>query len=158
MLGHTTHKAVLSEAAMTNGTEKNSIPTDSPESLRRFASWVFVICSCLLTLAIAFAVVWIGIKSPNYFIVSVRHFPVVVGLPLAGVAALFIVIVCKIVSGEKLSFSVFGFKFEGASGPVVLWVLCFLAITLAIFMLWDKTSGDEIKLRPDTSAMPGLKP
>jgi hypothetical protein len=112
----------------------------------------------VVTLAIAFVVVWIGIKSPNYFIVSVRHFPTVVGLPLAGVAALFIVMVFKIVTGDKLSFTALGFKFEGASGPVVLWVLCFLAITLAIFTLWDKTSGDEIKLRPETNAMPGLKP
>ena len=71
--------------------------------------------------------------------VSVRHFPQLLACRWPGVAALFIVMVCKIFTGDKLSFSALGFKFEGASGPVVLWVLCFLAITLAIFTLWDKT-------------------
>ena len=141
---------------MVTNDEPNARETESA-SLQRFATWTFVICSCVLTLALAFIVLWIGIKSPNYFIVSVRHFPTVIGLTLAGVAALFIVTMCKVVTGEKLSFSALGFKFEGASGPVVLWVVCFLAITLAIFTLWDKTSNDEIKLRTETE-MPGLRP
>jgi hypothetical protein len=138
--------------------DESSTSEKESGSLQRFATWAFVIGACVLTLALAFIVVWIGIKNPSYFIVTVRHFRAVVGLLLAGVAALFIVTVCKVVTGEELSFSALGFKFEGASGPVVLWVLCFLAITLAIFTLWDKTSNDEIKLRPETKEMPGLKP
>jgi hypothetical protein len=120
--------------------ESESKSDDWLESLRRFATWAFVLCSCVLTLAIAFLVIMMGLTSPNYFIISVRHFPAVVGLPLAAAASLFIVIILKIVGGEKLSFSLFGLKFDGVSGPVVLWVLCFLAMTLAIYMLWDKTS------------------
>jgi hypothetical protein len=110
-----------------------------------------------MTLAIAVLIVVIGFTSPNYFLVSVRHFPAVVGLPMAGVASLFIVMVCKIVSGEKLAFSALGFKFEGASGPIALWVMCFLAMTLAIFMLWDKTSNDGIRVKPSTNDMPVLE-
>jgi hypothetical protein len=36
----------------------------------------------------------------------------------------------------KLEFEALGFKFRGASGPVVLWVLCYFAITLSIKLLW----------------------
>ena len=58
---------------------------------------------------------------------------------MAGIASLFIVLVCEVFSRDKVKFKVLWLEFEGASGKVVLWVFCFLAITLAIYMLWDKT-------------------
>jgi len=36
----------------------------------------------------------------------------------------------------QIKFDALGFHFEGASGPIVMWVICFLAITLAIKVLW----------------------
>ena len=36
-------------------------------------------------------------------------------------------------------FSFLGFEFEGASGPVVLWVLCFLAQMFGIWLLWNRS-------------------
>ena len=39
--------------------------------------------------------------------------------------ALLIVLSLHYVAGE-IKFDVIGFKFEGASGPVVLWIMCFL--------------------------------
>jgi hypothetical protein len=35
-----------------------------------------------------------------------------------------------------IEFEGLGFKFKGASGPVVLWVFCFLAIAGAIKLVW----------------------
>jgi hypothetical protein len=65
-----------------------------------------------------------------------QHFAAVVGLPFAALLAAFIVIALKHVEGP-LRFEGLGFKFEGGSGEVVLWVICFLAITTAIRVLWS---------------------
>ena len=61
--------------------------------------------------------------------------PAMLGIPWAGGAALIVVLLFKPVFGD-MEFEALGFKFKGASGPVVLWVLCFLAETLAIATLW----------------------
>ena len=115
--------------------------------LRKFASWAFVLCSCIVTLVLAYLLIRGSMGWPDFFVIAIRHFPAVVGLPLAAVASLFIVIVLKVISGEKLSFKIWGLNFEGASGPVILWMLCFLAMALAINTLWDKKSDDPISFR-----------
>jgi hypothetical protein len=35
-----------------------------------------------------------------------------------------------------IEFEAAGFKFRGASGPVVLWIFCYLAIVTSIKLLW----------------------
>ncbi len=64
-----------------------------------------------------------------------EHFAAIVGLPGAAVAAMFIVLMLEQTHGE-IKFEVLQVKFRGASGPVVLWVLCYLAITGSIKLLW----------------------
>ncbi len=64
-----------------------------------------------------------------------QHFAAVVGLPAAGILALWIVTILRSQSGP-IEFEAAGLRFRGASGPVVLWVLCFLAIAVAIRLLW----------------------
>jgi hypothetical protein len=63
------------------------------------------------------------------------HFASVIGLPCAAAAAFVIIALFRVTEG-RIKFEVIGFKFEGASGPIVMWVLCFLAIAAAIRMLW----------------------
>jgi uncharacterized membrane protein len=63
------------------------------------------------------------------------HFAALVGLPAAALAALCLVLVLEVKSGP-IEFEGFGFKFRGASGEVILWVICFLAIATAIKLLW----------------------
>jgi hypothetical protein len=36
----------------------------------------------------------------------------------------------------RIEFEGFGFKFRGASGEIILWVICFFAIVTAIKLLW----------------------
>ena len=66
-----------------------------------------------------------------------KQTPAMLVVPWAGGAAMIVVLLFKPVFGE-MEFKALGFKFKGASGPVVLWVLCFLAETLAIRTLWMK--------------------
>lgn len=64
-----------------------------------------------------------------------EHFAATVGLPFAAIAALVLVIILEASSGP-MEFEALGFRFKGASGQVVLWIAVFLAITLAIKLLW----------------------
>jgi hypothetical protein len=64
-----------------------------------------------------------------------EHPGAVLGLPLAALAALCIVLFLEAKSG-RIEFEGFGFKFRGASGEIILWVICFLAITSSIRLLW----------------------
>lgn len=64
-----------------------------------------------------------------------QHFAAVFGLPFAALLAAFIVVALRHAEGP-LKFEGLGFKFEGGSGEVVLWVLCFLAIATALRLLW----------------------
>ena len=59
----------------------------------------------------------------------------VVGIPMAAASSFCVVWVLEATSG-KIQFEAIGFKFSGASGPVVLWVMSFLAFVLAIRLLW----------------------
>lgn len=64
-----------------------------------------------------------------------QRFPVVVLLPTAGVAAFAVVFLFRQAAGP-IELEAFTIKFKGAAGPVFLWILCFLAMALAIKWLW----------------------
>jgi len=80
---------------------------------------------------------WISIGAIRLISVDVvrNHFAVVIGLPMAGILALWVVTILRSQSGP-IEFEAVGFKFRGASGPVVLWIACFLSIAIAIRLLW----------------------
>ena len=56
-------------------------------------------------------------------------------VPMAALVAFCVVIILEWTAGE-IKFKGFSFEFEGASGPIVLWVLCFLAIVAALRAFW----------------------
>ena len=91
--------------------------------------------------ALLFGAAWLkamyasGLYDENLYRELLRHTAASVGLPLAALAALCIVILLEIYSGD-IEFEGFGFKFKGASGPVILWVICFLSMVAAIRTLW----------------------
>ncbi len=93
-----------------------------------------------LVVPIATVVILSGILSlaPSGFLMEIvkAHFAATVGLPVAAVFSVFLVVVLQQASGP-VKFEGLGFKFEGTSGQVVLWVLCFLAIACAIKLLWN---------------------
>ncbi len=63
------------------------------------------------------------------------HPAAALGLPSGALAALCIVLFLEAKSG-RIEFEGFGFKFRGASGEIILWVICFLAIVGATKLLW----------------------
>lgn len=64
------------------------------------------------------------------------HFAATVGLPIAALAALFVVLFLEVKSGGRIEFEAWGLKFKGASGEVILFVVVFLAFVTAIKVLW----------------------
>jgi hypothetical protein len=75
-------------------------------------------------------------QAAPWMVEAVReHFAAVIGLPAAALGALCLVLVLEVKSGP-IEFEGFGFKFRGASGEIILWVICFLATAAAIKLLW----------------------
>ena len=63
------------------------------------------------------------------------HFAATIGLPAAGMASLCLVLVLRTVAGP-IKFKGLGFEFDGAAGPIIMWVICFLAIAIGIKTTW----------------------
>jgi hypothetical protein len=64
-----------------------------------------------------------------------QQVPAMIGLPAAAVASLGLVLLLENTSGA-IEFEAVGLKFRGASGPIILWAVCFLAISMAIKLTW----------------------
>jgi hypothetical protein len=109
--------------------------------LRLCASWIAVGGTALLAsyffLFLAYQLIW-GPSVPESWLAILldEHYAAMAGTPLAAVTAFCIVSVLKVTNGP-IEFEGFGFKFRGASGPIVLWLLCFGAIACAFYFLWS---------------------
>ena len=110
---------------------------DSPRRSHRDAVALLAL-ACLVIVGIGFLVAiasFAALKTGELSKIMLAHFPAIVGLPFAALLALVIVLFLESRSGN-LEFEAIGLKFRGASGPIVLWVLAFLAIVLAVRSLW----------------------
>lgn len=65
-----------------------------------------------------------------------NHYAFFVGVPASAIVAYVLVSVLENTRG-KVEFEAVGFKFKGASGPIVLWVIVFLALVIAIRLTWS---------------------
>ena len=59
---------------------------------------------------------------------------------IASSISLLVVLLLKFTAGN-IEFEILALKFKGASGPVVLWILCFLATILGIYVLSPGATG-----------------
>ena len=80
-------------------------------------------------------IVTLFLHDPTFLNLLYKHLSVFIGIPIAGITAFCIVVVLEVQTG-KIEIEGLGFKFKGASGPVILWIFCFLALTGAIKLLW----------------------
>ena len=97
--------------------------------------WAAIIGSCLLGAVYLFWLIW-GFNYDMRFIdIMYQHLAAVIGIPGAVITAFVIVSVLEHVSGP-IKFEGLGFKFEGASGPIIMWVIVFLALVGGIRLLW----------------------
>lgn len=64
-----------------------------------------------------------------------QHFLAIVGLPAGGIFAFLIVSTFETTSGN-IEFETFGIKFKGAAGPILMWVIAYIAIVFSIHLVW----------------------
>ena len=70
---------------------------------------------------------WVNRFDPVLTELVVKNFPAIIGLPFAFIAA-FVVVAPFRQGSAPIEFGGFGVSFKGASGEIILWILCFLAI------------------------------
>jgi hypothetical protein len=118
-----------------------------PESLFKRALKGFLLSITMLLLAYMVGVFAYGVWSIStrilqkdavvdlYMTTIFDHFAATVGLSFAALGSLCLVLLLRYSAGP-IEFEGMGFKFKGASGPIILWVICFLAMVSAIKLLW----------------------
>jgi len=107
---------------------------------RRISQWAAVGGTGIATIFFFFFLVW-HIINPTHsdgWLISIIHsqYAATIGVPLSAIAAFSIVTILNVISNGEIEFSFIGFTFKGASGPVILWVICFLAIIFGFHILW----------------------
>ena len=106
-------------------------------NLQLIMSWIVII---VLTIFGVYALVKLSsvhkTEGEYWKTLISEQFPVLVGLPMAGLGALFVTLILRISTGE-LEFEIAGLKFKGGAAPIVFWIVCFLSIVISIQLLWQ---------------------
>jgi len=114
---------------------------EQPERLSKESPVQAVLKQVILIGFVAFFITYFGyllyeIVTGGWILTRIQeNFAGTVVMAFAALVALFVVLLLQYSAGN-IEFEMPGFKFRGASGPVVLWVLCFLAVSAAIKLLW----------------------
>jgi hypothetical protein len=116
--------------------------TSSEASLRRIASWVAIMGTCLLAAYFFSFMIYHSCQKTSsegswFLQILEKHFAAALGVPLSAISSTCVILLLKATTGP-IEFEGMGFKFRGASGPIILWILCFLAIILGVYLLWNK--------------------
>ena len=65
-----------------------------------------------------------------------RNHPITVaGIPIAGCTSFLVIAFYGAVAGP-IKISIWGIQIEGAGGPVIIWVICLLALAFAARLTW----------------------
>lgn len=129
--------------------EPIELPADSPQldehesDIARmrfvFSKWI-LICVMMTTALLLFSVfgllMWQADNRERLIAFIFAHASVATGIPFSAAIAMFVVLMLRTTQGP-VEFEVVGFKFRGASGPIIMWVLCFLVIIAATKLLWS---------------------
>jgi len=113
--------------------------TNSNQKTLRGVSYWLIVAAASVYAAFHFGfIIWQATRDRGWLVDEIikKHYASVIVLPSFGFAALCLIILLDQRSPEKMKFKALGFEFEGASGPVVLWIACFLACACALKLTW----------------------
>jgi len=97
---------------------------------------LFAFSLTILVLAVLyFSAIYRGIQDGVWLPIIKDPFVAAFGFPLSVIVSFAIVQILRGFHGP-IEFQAFGMKFMGATGPVLLWLLCFLGIAWGISFLW----------------------
>lgn len=104
------------------------------EEAYRFAAFFVAIVTSLVVLAITILPAFV--KKDDWRSAIVRSHPTTaLGIPVAGCSSFVVITFFGAVAGP-IKINLWGLQIEGAGGPVLLWILCLLALSLAARMTW----------------------
>ena len=118
--------------------ENDSLEKEKKSSRNLIVTWglvsvigsgVFFVCSLAILMIYSFC------NDEQWLEMGKEHSAASVGIPLAIVIAFLLVSILQVTSG-KIEFQALGFKFSGASGPIIMWIACFLSMIVALRLLW----------------------
>ena len=101
-------------------------------------TWVrvaVVLALALVLIVSPLLLVFLLLETGDLVTLTKTHSSAMIGIPWAGGAAFIVVLVLRTSFGA-IDFKVLGVEFKGASGPIIMWVLCFLVEVSAIRLLW----------------------
>jgi hypothetical protein len=118
-------------------TKSTETETGAAESRNFAQKWLKFIV--VWTIIVGIVLWWSGflltLKSGPWTEIYFQHFPVTMGIPSAMIGAFVVCTLFRTTEGQ-IRFGGLGFHFEGAAGPIVMWILCFLAQIVVIYSLW----------------------
>jgi hypothetical protein len=113
----------------------NSEGSDRIEIVRRVARWAVLVAAAAWGLFAGGFLVTHSLSGGFIVKLTEKQFGAMIMVPMAALMALCIVIILEWTAGQ-IEFKGLSFEFRGASGPIVLWVFCFLAIVSALRLFW----------------------
>ncbi len=125
----------------TNGAREASqdrLKSILPKGLQATMSWVSVFIITAFGVYLLYKLQRIGGADDQFWHNIIKdQVPAMVGIPMAGLAALFMTLVLRAANGP-VEFNALGMEFKGGSGPIVFWIICFITIVLSIKLLWHE--------------------
>jgi hypothetical protein len=110
--------------------------TDQAASVRRVARWLVLLGTVTWGMFAAGFLAYHSWAADGFIIdITRKQFGAMILVPMAALMALCVVTILEWTAGE-IKFKGLSFEFEGASGPIVLWVFCFLAIVSGLRAFW----------------------
>lgn len=107
-----------------------------------FLNYAIVSLCVLSAFALLGAYIFTAWRNPAWEEEALKHTEATVGVPFAALAAFIVVTIFRTTDGA-IAFSFWTFSFHGASGPIVMWIMCFVSIVWSIRYLWGRRSVTE---------------
>lgn len=133
---------------------------ETKQNLRTILTFGAVVCVVLTGFVVLGRLVLYGARDQTWLPIAKYNFLATIGLALAAVFALMLVLVMEKTSPGEIDVKMPGFEFRGPAGPIIMWVICFLAIAGAGRLCWqtipanawDRTEAPASGSLPESSA------
>ncbi|MGZ3593021.1 MAG: hypothetical protein ACXU9F_04255 [Syntrophales bacterium] len=107
---------------------------------------LFAMAICLFPLVLYFLLLFVAASQLGLPVIArfvMSNFRGAIGVPLAIIAALTIVVLLATGISGDFKLQLWGLSLQGPSLPVLLWVVCFLAIVFALYVLFTGGPGPD---------------
>ncbi|MCG8433886.1 MAG: hypothetical protein MJA83_07645 [Gammaproteobacteria bacterium] len=115
---------------------------DNSSNLKKYATWGVVVGTALWTgfffVFLIVSALLPGAVPQSWFLDMIQKHPSgTIGIAISAISAFSVVAVLDVFSSDPIEIKFWQFEVKGAGGPVLLWVLCFLALVLGAEVLWN---------------------